>query len=226
MPGIDKKLKKVNPRKTITNKQSGIDGPSRTVKKYDASDFSTNKKPKDMLAIKGSPKKSVKGMKNTFAADTTAKRKLKNTFAADTTAKRTPKKDTSDFAGSNKPKVALPKSRPSSIKPKVKVKTPKNVSQGSTMPKKTSVKTPKNVSQGSTMSKKTLVKTPKNVSQGSTMSKNTPKKKLSFFEKIMSETKRNFSGDIKKGTGRYKSLSTGKTNFNKKKKKLPKQISV
>ena len=42
----------------------------------------------------------------------------------------------------------------------------------------------------------------------------------------MSETKRNFSGDIKKGTGRYKSLSTGKTNFNKKKKKLSKQISV
>ena len=196
MPGIDKKLKKVNPRKTITNKQSGIDGPSRTVKKYDASDFSTNKKStkKDMLAIKANPKKSVKGMKNTFKDDTTAK--------------RTPKKDTSDFASSNKPKVALPKSRPSSVKPKVKVKTPKNVSQGSTM------------------SKKTVVKTPKNVSQDSTISKKTSKKKPSFFEKIMSETKRNFSGDIKKGTGRYKSLSTGKTNFNKKKKKLAKQISV
>ena len=77
MPGIDKKLKKVNPRKTITNKQSGIDGPSRTVKKYDASDFSTSKKStkKDMLAIKANPKKSVKGMKNTFKDDTTAKRK-------------------------------------------------------------------------------------------------------------------------------------------------------
>ena len=100
MPGLDKKLKKVNPRKTTTNRQSGIDGPSRTVKKYDSSDFSTSKKTKDMLAIKANPKvkKSVKNMKNTFAADTTAKRKLKNTFAADTTAKRTPKKDTSDFA--------------------------------------------------------------------------------------------------------------------------------
>ena len=199
--------KKVNPRKTITNKQSGIDGPSRTVKKYDASDFSTNKKStkKDMLAIKASPKKSVKGMKNTFAADTTAKRKLKNTFADDTTAKRTAKKDTSDFAASNKSKVALPKSRPSSIKPK-KVALPK--------------------SRPSSVKPKVKVKIPKNVSQGSTMSKKTPKKKPSFFEKIMSETKRNFSGDIKKGTGRYKSLSTGKTNFNKKKKKLPKQISV
>jgi LysM repeat protein len=96
--------KKVNPRKTTTNKQSGIDGPSRTVKKYDASDFSTNKKTKDMLAIKANPKvkKSVKNMKNTFADDTTAKRKLKNTFADDTTAKRTPKKDTSDFAVNKK----------------------------------------------------------------------------------------------------------------------------
>jgi len=102
--------KKVNPRKTTTNKQSGIDGPSKTVKKYDASDFSTNKKAKDMLAIKANPKvkKSVKNMKNTFADDTTAKRKLKNTFADDTTAKRTPKKDTSDFAASsnkNKKKI-------------------------------------------------------------------------------------------------------------------------
>ncbi len=59
------------------------------------------------------------------------------------------------------------------------------------------------------------------------------KKKSNFFDSIGSgikkavkETKRNFSGDIKKGTGRYKSLSTGKTNFNKKKKKLAKQISV
>ena len=54
----------------------------------------------------------------------------------------------------------------------------------------------------------------------------TKQKKLSFFEKIMSDTKKNFSGDFKKGTGRYKSISTGKTNFNKKKKKLPKQIRV
>ena len=59
------------------------------------------------------------------------------------------------------------------------------------------------------------------------------KKKSSFFDSIGSgikkaikETKRNAEGDFKKGTGRYKSLSTGKTNFNKKKKKLAKQISV
>ena len=51
------------------------------------------------------------------------------------------------------------------------------------------------------------------------------KKKSSFFDSIGSgikkavkETKRNFSGDFKKKTGRYKLISTGKTNFNKKKK--------
>ena len=51
------------------------------------------------------------------------------------------------------------------------------------------------------------------------------KKKSSFFDSIGSgikkavkETKRNFEGDFKKKTGRYKLISTGKTNFNKKKK--------
>ena len=68
------------------------------------------------------------------------------------------------------------------------------------------------------------------------------KKKSSFFDSIGSgikkaikETKRNFEGDIKKDTGRYKSISKGKSNIignknfvsdKKKKKKLPKQISV
>jgi len=41
----------------------------------------------------------------------------------------------------------------------------------------------------------------------------------SDFNKAVKETKRNISGDFKKKTGRYKSVSTGKTNFNKKKKK-------
>ena len=56
--------------------------------------------------------------------------------------------------------------------------------------------------------------------------KEEPKKSKSFldrvkedFSKAVKETKRNFSGDFKKGTGRYKSISTGKTNFNKKNKK-------
>ena len=51
------------------------------------------------------------------------------------------------------------------------------------------------------------------------------KKKSSFFDSIGSgikkavkETKRNLEGDFKKKTGRYKLISTGKTNFNKKKK--------
>ena len=53
-----------------------------------------------------------------------------------------------------------------------------------------------------------------------------PKKSKGFlerfkedFNKAVKETKRNFEGDAKKGTGRYKSVSTGKTNFNTKKKK-------
>jgi len=41
----------------------------------------------------------------------------------------------------------------------------------------------------------------------------------SDFDKAVKETKRNFAGDFKKKTGRYKLVSTGKTNFNKKKKK-------
>ena len=41
----------------------------------------------------------------------------------------------------------------------------------------------------------------------------------SDFDKAVKETKRNFSGDFKKKTGRYKLVSTGKTNFNKKKNK-------
>jgi hypothetical protein len=75
--------------------------------------------------------------------------------------------------------------------------------------------------------KKKKVETPKNVSQGSTTAKKeAPKRKKGFlerfkedFDKAVKETKRNFQGDAKKGTGRYKSVSTGKTNFNNKKKK-------
>ena len=68
------------------------------------------------------------------------------------------------------------------------------------------------------------------------------KKKSSFFDSIGSgikkaikETKRNAEGDIKKGTGRFKSISKGTSNIignknfvsdKKKKRKLPKQISV
>lgn len=78
-----------------------------------------------------------------------------------------------------------------------------------------------------TITKKKKVETPKNVSQGSTTAKKeAPKRKKGFlerfkedFDKAVKETKRNFKGDAKKGTGRYKSVSTGKTNFNTKKKK-------
>ena len=78
-----------------------------------------------------------------------------------------------------------------------------------------------------TKKKKPEVETPKNVSQGSTTAKKeAPKKSKGFlerfkedFNKAVKETKRNFKGDAKKGTGRYKSVSTGKTNFNTKKKK-------
>ena len=78
-----------------------------------------------------------------------------------------------------------------------------------------------------TTTKKKKVETPKNVSQGSTTAKKeAPKKSKGFlerfkedFNKAVKETKRNFKGDAKKGTGRYKSVSTGKTNFNTKKKK-------
>ena len=68
------------------------------------------------------------------------------------------------------------------------------------------------------------------------------KKKSNFFDSIGSgikkaikETKRNAEGDFKKKTGRYKSISKGTSNIignknfvsdKKKKKKLPKQISV
>jgi hypothetical protein len=62
---------------------------------------------------------------------------------------------------------------------------------------------------------KKKVETPKDVSQGSTTAKKeAPKRSKGFlerfkedFDKAVKETKRNFQGDIKKGTGRYKSVN-------------------
>jgi len=144
-----------------------------------------------------------------------------------------PKKITGrfEFADTNrakKTKVALPKSKPSSIK-KTKVALPK--SKPSSI-KKTVKTPPTSVDSALFKPKQKRARGPK-VSVPGSMRGGPPqrvgtakKKQPSFFEKIISETKRNFSGDFKKGTGRFKSLSTGKTNFNKKKKKLPKQIRV
>jgi hypothetical protein len=75
--------------------------------------------------------------------------------------------------------------------------------------------------------KKTEKKTPSYAgSRGIPKKTETKKKSKGFlerfkddFDKAVKETKRNFQGDAKKGTGRYKSVSTGKTNFNNKKKK-------
>lgn len=72
-----------------------------------------------------------------------------------------------------------------------------------------------------TTTKKKKVETPKDVSQGSTTAKKeAPKRSKGFlerfkedFDKAVKETKRNFQGDIKKGTGRYKSVSKGTSNI-------------
>ena len=252
MPGIDKnKKKKVNPRITTKNKQAGIDGPSKTVKKVDNSDFSPSKNTvkKDMLAIKARPK----SMKNTFTDDTTAKKKLKNTFTDDTTAKKAKEKDSSDFANSKKTKVQPPKLRPKNLKKKeknsdnkkTKVVTAKMLENSPF----TSLRDYLNDRDGkkrrdgkkvvlkseetkTAKTKKKRVRGPKvSVRQGTPDQKRGSKvqkaseKKSSFFDSIGSgikkavkETKRNFEGDFKKKTGRYKLISTGKTNFNKKKK--------
>ena len=111
--------KKVNPRITTKNKQAGIDGPSKTVKKQDNSDFSTSKNTvkKDMFAIKAKPKKSTSSMKNTFSDDTSAKKSIssmKNTFSDDSSAKRNTKKDSSDFAVNKAPKKAVKTTKTSS----------------------------------------------------------------------------------------------------------------
>lgn len=66
-----------------------------------------------------------------------------------------------------------------------------------------------------TKTTKKKVETPKDVSQGSTTAKKeAPKRSKGFldrvkedFKKAVKETKRNIQGDIKKGTGRYKSVN-------------------
>ena len=61
------------------------------------------------------------------------------------------------------------------------------------------------------------------------------KKKKTFLEKKLAEIKKNFSGDFKKKTGKYKIISKGTSNIignknfvsdKKKKNKLPKQLST
>ena len=213
-------------------------------KKKDVSDFAGKaSKPKDKSDFAGKNKILKKSKKDVsdFAGKKSGPRKDVSDFAgkaskpkdkSDFAGKNKGPKDLSDFSGKNKaPKnsknsktVPLPKPRPSSIKTKKKEKVALPKSRPSII--KTKVKIPKNVSQGSTTSTKTLgsmkpVSSLKTSRAGTDEAKGdnnkTPKKKLSFFDKIIRDTKKNFSGDFKKKTGRYKSISTGKTNFNKKK---------
>ena len=87
---------------------------------------------------------------------------------------------------------SLPKSRPNTDK-KVEKKTP-NYGGAQTIPKKEDKKKEEKKSKGFLDRVKDDLK------------------------KAVKETKRNFSGDFEKKTGKYKLVSTGKTNFNKKKK--------
>ena len=74
---------------------------------------------------------------------------------------------------------------------------------------------PKSRPKTSSKTTKKKVETPKGVSQGSTTAKKeAPKKSKGFLDRVkediskaVKETKRNIQGDIKKGTGRYKSVN-------------------
>ena len=92
-------------------------------KRTDKSDFSTDKKKKDLsdFAGKNKIKTNTSKMKNTFASDAGVKPRAssgKTTFSADTNiAKISSKaKDKSDFAGSNKTKT---KTKTSTNKPRI-----------------------------------------------------------------------------------------------------------
>jgi len=215
-PPNKQKIKK--PAKDPRNKSDFGDG--FIPKKKDKSDFSgPNKGPRN---------------KSDFAN----KNKSKTTIAQ--------RNDKSDFSGGNKftPKTGGSKTKPKVVTPamikakgfttlrdylnnekglkrkdgKKVVKTTKT-SSSSSMPKP-----PPKAPRG----KNKIVSSMKSSNSGidaAPQDNKKAKKKSSFFDSIGSgikkavkETKRNFQGDFKKKTGRYKLISTGKTNFNKKKK--------
>jgi hypothetical protein len=220
--GLKKKIKTIQPDKSDFSTQK---------KKPDTSDFANKQKPKKIDTSK---------IKNTFESDAGVKPRV-NTFTADTNAAKSTNKDRSDFAGGNKNKNETKlngnKTKTDGNKTKTKVVTPAMIkAKGFTSlrdylnnerglkrtdGKKVAKSTNKDRSDfaGGNKNKNKIVPSLKISSAGTDEAKgdNKKAKKLSFLDKIKADTKKNFSGDYKNKTGRYKSISTGKTNFNKKK---------
>ena len=243
--------------KRLKKKKTDKSDFSTDKKKKDLSDFAGKNKIKTNTSKMKNTFSSDAGVKPKASSG-------KTTFSADTNiAKISSKtKDKSDFAGSNKTKT---KTKTRTNKPRIvsakelkasglslrdflnkekglKRRDGKKVVKTSSMPKPP----PKAPNRGKNKIVPSLKTSRAGIDGGSSqVNKVKPKvvkKKSSFFDSIGSgikksikETKRNFEGDIKKGTGRYKSISKGKSNIignknfvsdKKKKKKLPKQISV
>ena len=128
------------------------------------------------------------------------------------------KPDTSDFANKQKPKkidtskIKNTFESDAGVKPRVTTFTADTNAAKSTNKDRSDFA-------GGNKNKNKIVPSLKISSAGTDEAKgdNKKAKKLSFLDKIKADTKKNFSGDYKNKTGRYKSISTGKTNFNKKK---------
>ena len=198
---------------------------------------STTKSMRDQANEFSSVKKKTKSKQaNEFAglgSGSKSKQKQANEFVG--IKKKTKSKQANEFAGlgtktKTKTKTPVPVSKPKDkiaalVKAKkknktVKVDLPKTRPNTNTKTKTTPMYSPDGTKPKAS-GKNKIVSSLKTSRAGTDEAKGdnnkTPKKILSFFDKIIRDTKKNFSGDFKKKTGRYKSISTGKTNFNKKK---------
>ena len=200
---------------------------------------STTKSMRDQANEFASVKKKKKSKQaNEFAglgSGSSSKQKQANEFVG--IKKKTKSKQANEFAGlgtKTKTKTPVPVSKPKDkiaalVKAKKKNKTVKvdlpktrpNTNTNTNTKTKTTPMYSPDGTKPKASGKNKIVSSLKTSRAGTDEAKGdnnkTPKKKLSFFEKIIRDTKKNFSGDFKKKTGRYKSISTGKTNFNKKK---------
>jgi len=249
--GIKKKKKIIKPDKSDFSTQKTKPDTSDFANKQKRKKINTSKMKNTFESDAG-----VKPRVNTFTADTNAAKntnKDRSDFASGNKNKN--KTKTKTKTSTNKPKVVTPAmikakgftslrdylNNEKGLKRRdgKKVEKTTNTTKTSSIPKP-----PPKAPRGANKIVSSMKSSNAGIDGGSSQV-NKPKaakKKSSFFDSIGSgikkavkETKRNAEGDFKKKTGRYKLISKGTSNIignknfvsdKKKKKKLPKQISV
>ena len=231
--------------KKLKKKKTDKSDFSTDKKKKDKSDFAgknkikTNtSKMKNIFSSDAGVKPRASSGKTTFSADTniakiSSKAKDKSDFAGSNKTKTKTKAKTS----TNKPRIVSAKELKASglslrdflnkergLTRRDGKKVVKKVVKKSSIPKAPPLAPNRGKNKIVSSLKKSSAGIDGGSSQVNKVKPKAAKKKSKFFDSIGSgikkavkETKRNFSGDFKKKTGRYKSISTGKTNFNKKK---------